>query len=85
MAACIDASDAVPIRHRPQPILDEAADVAQKRGAGDSAWYWDRQGSSVDIAPLVACTMAFGLATMGRTETRTYETAYTDTRGLLVI
>lgn len=86
VAACIDASDAVPIYHRPQPILDEAADVAQKRGAGDSAWYWDRQSSSIDIAPLVACTMAFGLATMGRTETRTtYETAYSEARGLLVI
>lgn len=86
VAACIDASDAVPIYHRPQPILDEAADVAQKRGAGDSAWYWDRQSSSIDIAPLVACTMAFGLATMGRTETRTtYESAYSEARGLLVI
>ena len=86
VAACIDASDAVPIHHRPQPILDEAADVAQTRGAGDSAWYWDRQSSSIDIAPLVACTMAFGLATMGRTETRTtYESAYSEARGLLVI
>ena len=86
VAACIDASDAVPIYHRPQPILDEAADVAQKRGAGDSAWYWDRQSSSIDIAPLVACTMAFGLATMGRTETRTtYESAYSEACGLLVI
>ena len=86
VAACIDASDAVPIYHRPQPILDEAADVAQKRGAGDSAWYWDRQSSSIDIAPLVACTMAFGLATMGRTETRTtYESAYSEAHGLLVI
>lgn len=87
VAACTDDSDAVPIHHRPQPILDEAAAVAQKRGAGDSAWFWDRQGSGVDIAPLVACTMAFGLATMGRTETRTttYSTAYTEDRGLIVI
>ena len=85
IAAAVGESDATPIFHRPQPILDEAADVAQKRSAGDSAWYWDRQGSSVDIAPLVACTMAFGLATMGRTETRTFETAYTEARGLLVI
>lgn len=83
--AVVDESDAVPIFHRPQPILDAAADVAQKRGAGDSAWLWDRQASGVDIAPLVACTMAFGLATMGRTETRTYETAYSEARGLLVI
>lgn len=85
VAACTDDSDAIPIHHRPQPILDAAADVAQKRVAGDSAWFWDRQGSSVDIAPLVACTMAFGLATMGRTETRNYETAYSEDRGLLVI
>ncbi len=87
VAACTDDSDAVPIHHRPQPILDDAAAVAQKRGAGDSAWLWDRQSSGVDIAPLVACTMAFGLATMGRTETRTttYSTAYTEDRGLIVI
>lgn len=85
VAACIDESDAVPIMHRPQPILDAAAEVAQKRGAGDSAWLWDRQNSAVDIAPLVACTMAFGLATMGRTEARTYESAYTEGRGLLII
>ena len=87
VAACTGESDAIPIHHRPQPILDEAAAVAQKRGAGDSSWFWDRQKSGVDISPLVACTMAFGLATMGRTETRTskYETAYSEDRGLIVI
>lgn len=85
VAATIDESDAVPIYHRPQPILDAAAEVAQKRGAGDAAWFWDRQASSVDIAPLVACTMAYGLQSMGRTESKLYESAYSETRGLLVI
>ena len=87
IAAATQDSDAVAIMHRPQPILDEPARTAQKRGVGDSAWMWDRGASPSDISPLVACTWAFGLATMGRTETRTskYETAYTEARGLVVI
>lgn len=86
VAASTGDSDAVAIYHRPQPALDEAASMARKRAAGDSAWYWDRQSSAVDISPLVACTMAFGLASLGKTETRTsYGSAYSEARGLLVI
>lgn len=56
-------SDAVRVMHRPQPVLDLAANVAVTRPVGDGAWMWDRQKSREDIAPLVALTMALGLET----------------------
>lgn len=52
-----------PIIHRPQPVLDLAANVAVTRPMGDGAWAWDRKKSIEDISPLVAVTMAHGLAT----------------------
>lgn len=78
-------SDAVPVRHRPQPILDSAARIAQRRGLGDGAWGWDRRKSVDDISALVAATMAFGLATGGRSEEREYASAYASERRMLVI
>lgn len=54
---------ATPVIHRPQPVLDLAANVAVTRPMGDGAWAWDRKKSIEDIAPLVAATMAHGLAT----------------------
>lgn len=58
-----ERSDVSPIYHRPQPVLDVAAAVASTRPAGDGAWVWDRNKSPDDISPLVAVTMAYGLAT----------------------
>lgn len=55
-----------PLAHLEQPVLDEAAKCAQKRGLGDGAWGWDRRASKVDISPLVAVTMAYGLATSAK-------------------
>lgn len=76
-AASGDAEDGVaPVYHLAQPVLDEAASLAQKRDLGDGAWAWDRRSSSCDIAPLVACTMAFGLATRGERAPR--QSAYQD-------
>lgn len=66
--------DAVPIVHRPQPILDLAANVAVTKPLGDGAWAWNRDKSSEDISPLVACTMAHGLAT--RVEVQEKTSAY---------
>ena len=71
------------LSHIPQPALDYAAREAQTRPIGDSAWTWDRKSSSGDISPLVALTMAYGLATVGKTETR-YKTAY-EARGVLTV
>lgn len=79
-----DAVCAGTFSHIPQPALDYAAQIAQTRPLGDSAWCWDRKGSDADISPLVALTMAYGLATTGRTEPKVYESAYTS-RGVLVV
>ena len=56
-------SDARPLMHIPQPVLDLAANVAVTRPMGDGAWAWDRVKSREDISPLVALTMAHGLET----------------------
>lgn len=85
VAACAGEADCAELMHRPQPALDEAAAVAQTRPLGDGAWGWDRKRSASDIAPLVAATMAHGLATVGRTEKRTYTSAYAADRPLLVV
>lgn len=55
--------DATPVRHRPQPALDMAANVAVTRPMGDGAWAWDRNRSPEDISPLVAVSWAYGYAT----------------------
>ena len=80
----IVSDDGDTLSHIPQPALDYAAQVAQTRPLGDSAWCWDRKNSETDISPLVALTMAYGLATMGATEKRIYRTAYAD-RGVITI
>jgi phage terminase large subunit-like protein len=45
------------LRHLGQPSLEAAVDGADRRQVGDS-WLWSRRGSSVDITPLVAVTLA---------------------------
>jgi hypothetical protein len=56
-------SDVTPIYHRTQPRLDLAANVSVTRPMGDGAWAWDRTRSLEDASPIVALTMAHGLAT----------------------
>jgi hypothetical protein len=77
-------SDAVPVRHRPQPVLDLAAAVARTRAAGDGAFMWDRAGSTEDISPLVACSTAYGLATAVDRDERPAKSAYEDC-GLMTV
>ena len=72
-----DGAQAVPVRHVPQPMLDLAANVAVTRPAGDGAWTWNRDRSSEDISPLVAATMALGLA-MEPPEEEPAKSAYED-------
>lgn len=78
ISACMaeSESDAVPIYHRTQPLLDNAAAIAQKKYLGDGAFCFDRRKSIRDVSPLIACTMAYGLATGGATEEKYYESAY---------
>jgi hypothetical protein len=45
------------LRHIGDPALASAIDGAVRRPLGD-AWAWSRKTSSVDISPLVACTIA---------------------------
>lgn len=66
---------ASPVYHVAQPRLDLAANVAVTRPLSDGAWCWNRDKSSEDISPLVAVTMAFGLATEAEQE-ETQKSAY---------
>jgi hypothetical protein len=45
------------LRHLGTPELADALRGATRRSLGD-AWAWDRKKSTVDISPLVACTLA---------------------------
>lgn len=55
--AAIGESDALPLRHRDQPLLNLAAATASTRPMGD-AWVWDRKRSTQDTSPLLAVTGA---------------------------
>ena len=43
---------------RPARALDVAAEAARARPVGDGAWTWTRRDTSMDIAPLVAVSLA---------------------------
>jgi hypothetical protein len=67
--ACGGFHDAVTehrLRHLPDPVLLDALTGGCKRQLND-VWLWSRKSSTVDISPLVACTLAFG-ALVGATE-----------------
>lgn len=53
--------DGATLRHLGQEELTTAVDGASTRPLGD-AWAWHRRSSSVDISPLVACTLALWAA-----------------------
>lgn len=76
-------SDSVPIRHRTQPALDLAAQIAATRPLGDGAWAWDRNKSMEDISPLVALTMALGAAT--HIEEAPPKSAYEEAEGVVFL
>ena len=79
MANWENETDVVPLIHRPSPVLDAAAQTAQKKTIGDGAFCFDRNKSPDDVSPLVAATMAFGAATGGETEKK-YESVYSNDR-----
>jgi hypothetical protein len=61
-----DAVDDETLRHNGNPGLLAAVRGAGRRALGD-AWAWSRKSSTVDISPLVACTLAlWGTVQAGR-------------------
>lgn len=62
----VDLVDADEVRHLGQGELEAAVAGAATRPLGE-AWAWARQGSGVDISPLVAVTLAvWGLQAFGK-------------------
>lgn len=81
--ANIDGGEVARIIHRPQPVLDLAANVAQTRALGDGAWTFDRVHSDADISPLIACVMAHGA--FNRVEDAPKRSAYEDSPGVVFL
>ena len=67
------------LRHLDQPQLNAAVAGARKRPSGD-AFAWSRKGSSVDISPLVAATLALHAGGTAKESKSIYET-----RGMMVL
>ena len=87
VSACAEdaETDATPVYHITQAALDLAANIAVTRPMGDGAWAWDRNKSMEDISPLVAVTMAFGVATQVETnKQKIYDSIYEE-RGVLIV
>jgi hypothetical protein len=87
VAACDEQSDsdATPIRHRTQPALDLAANIAATRPMGDGAWAFDRAKSMEDISPLVSVCMAHGAATATEVDKHAPIPSVYEERGVLVV
>ena len=75
------------IYHLPQPVLDAPAKTMQTRNLGNGQTLPDRMKSPDDIAPLVACIMAFTAATAVREEKKNkiYASAYASGAGLAFV
>ncbi len=88
VAANSGIGDAAAVHHRPQPALDQAAKVAKTRPLGDGAWGFDRKASPEDISPLIACSLAHGMASEpAKQEERKkqFESAYASGRSFVAI
>lgn len=88
VAACApeDQRGGVKVYHLPQPALDTPGRTCQLRNLGGGIMLPDRVKSPDDIAPLMACVMAYAGATMIHTqEKKIYESSYASGAGLLCI
>jgi hypothetical protein len=56
----IDDANAGTIVHLNQPVLNKALDGAELKTGSDGAAIWSQRNSSVEITPLMACTVALG-------------------------
>lgn len=76
----------VKIFHLPQPVLDVPAKTCQTRNLGGGVEVPDRVKSPDDIAPLVACYVAFTASTLvEQPKNKIFKSAYADGAGLLLI
>lgn len=87
VAACDPERGGARVYHLPQPVLDQPAKTAQLRNLGGGAQVIDRQKSPDDVAPLMACIMAFTAATAAPVEKKEkiYESAYNDGHTLVMV
>lgn len=88
VAACgpDDNRGGVKVFHLPQPVLDAPGRTCQMRNLGGGVMLPDRLKSPDDIAPLMACAMAYAAATaIVETEKKVYESAYANDASLLFI
>lgn len=78
ISACSpDNRGGVKCYHLPQPLLDTVGRTCQLRNLGGGVMLPDRNKSPDDIAPLMACAMAFASATMvTKKERKIYDSAY---------
>lgn len=89
IAAC--APDDVPrggakCYHLPQPALDAPGRSCQLRNLGGGIQLPDRNKSPDDIAPLMACAMAYAAATaIVKKEKKIYESSYASGAGLMFV
>lgn len=87
VAACDPERGGARIYHLPQPVLDQPAKTAQIRNLGGGAQVIDRQKSPDDVAPLMACVVAFTAATAVPDEKKEkiYQSAYSDGHTLVMV
>lgn len=76
----------VKVYHLPQPTLDAPGRTCQMRNLGGGIMLPDRNKSPDDIAPLMACAMAYAGATMiSKKEKKIYTSVYASGGGLTFI
>ena len=87
VAACDPERGGARVYHLPQPVLDQPAKTAQIRNLGGGAQVIDRQKSPDDVAPLMACIMAFTAATAVPVEKKEkiYASSYNDGHTLVMV
>lgn len=88
IAACVpnEPRGGVKCYHLPQPVLDTPGRTCQLRNLGGGVQLPDRNKSPDDIAPLMACAMAFAAATAIKQEKKkVYESAYASGGGLMFV
>lgn len=71
--------------HLPQPVLDTPGRTCQMRNLGGGVMLPDRNKSPDDIAPLMACSLAFAGATQITKNKRIFESAYASGSSLMFI